>query len=210
MCSPPRASCTARTARRSRRRGGARLVRVRVRVGVRVRVRVSVRVRVRVRVRGARGGEPARAGNGVEQLGEPAGYRAWHAQLEQRSACRARSLLQLQTRLHDDGCGRRGTTHAGRRRCLGGVWWPRWRASHRRRSRWLQSRRLRWPRLRSRWLWWPWLAMTGRCGLSGSVVGHLRKRKARRLLLWIGLPSALHLVSARKGSHPFLLEAHRR
>jgi len=175
-----------------------------------VRVRVRASVRVRVRVRGARAGEVARAGNGVEQLGEPAGHRARHAQLEQRSACRARCLLQLQPRLHDDGCGRRSTTHAGRRRCLGGVWWPRRRASHRQRSRWLRSRRLRWPRLRSRRLRRPWLAMTGWCGLSGCAVGHLRKRKARRLLLRIGLPGALHLVSACEGSHPFLLEAHPR
>jgi hypothetical protein len=46
--------------------------------------------------------------------------------------------------------------------------------------------------------------------LSGSAVGHLSKRKARRRLLRIGLPCALHLVSARKSSHPFLLEAHHR
>jgi hypothetical protein len=52
--------------------------------------------------------------------------------------------------------------------------------------------------------------MTGGCGLSGSAVGHLSERKARRRLLRIGLPGALHLVSARKSSHPFLLEAHHR
>jgi hypothetical protein len=48
--------------------------------------------------------------------------------------------------------------------------------------------------------------------MSGGAVGrlHLSKWKARLLLLWIGLPSALHLVSSCKGSHPFLLEAHRR